>query len=253
VKLVAYRMAATPPSEEKMKRRLVIGIAALAAAAAACSGAASGEGEIIEDFDTVVVNVSGGSVQIERSRGTPDWLAEASYSGDEPDFAPRVEEGVLIVNDGCGGLGSCTVDYLISVPEGTAVTVTADDADVTITEISAAVTITTGSGVVFLNTVKGPISVGTESGDVIGTKLEASSASFNSSSGDIDVAFERVIADLIVATGSGNVTAQLAGNSYNLTVDAGTGSTDVKIESDETSNNIVSLRTESGEITVYKQ
>ncbi len=197
--------------------------------------------------------MSGGSVQIESTRGTPEWLAEVSYSGDEPDFAPRVVDGVLIVDDGCDDSEDCSVDYLISVPEDTKVVATTDSADVTVTEISAPVTVTTTSGIVFLNTVEGEISVETESSDIIGTKLEASSATFNSSTGDIDVAFERVIADLIVSTGTGNITAQLAGDSYNLTAEAGSGSTDIKIDSDETSTNIVSLRTESGDITVYKQ
>lgn len=237
-----------------MNRRHVLGaIAALSLLVAGCGSSASGDESINESFSSITVTMGGGSLQIERTAGTPEWLAEASYSGNRPDFEPKVVEGVLTVDDGCEGQSDCTVDYLISVPENTQVTVTTSDADVTITQISAAVTIETDSGVVFLNTVKGPITVGTETGDVIGTKLEAASASFSSRTGDIDVAFERVIAELTATTGSGNVTAQLAGDSYNLTAEAGSGSTDVKIDSDETSTNIVSLRTESGEITVYRQ
>ena len=66
------------------------------------------------------------------------------------------------------------------------------------------------------------------------------------------MAFERIITNLTVDTTSGNITAQLAGDSYNLEVDAG-GATDLKIDDDETSTNVVTLTTETGDLTVYKQ
>ena len=236
------------------RRFLITTVAAVAVIAASCStSTTSSDGNISEPFTKVVVNAIGGSVQIERTTGTPEWLAEVSYSEALPDFEPKVEEGVLIVDDGCSGYeGDCAVDYLIQVPEGTEVEATTVSADVTITNISAAVTVSSTSGVIFLNTVKGDISVDTVSGDILGTKLEAATAAFDSTSGDIDVAFERIITNLTVDTTSGNITAQLAGDSYNLEVDAG-GARDLKIDDDETSTNLVTLTTETGDLTVYKQ
>lgn len=246
-------MAATTDFiEELMKRRyLSAAIAALAIGAAACSSTSSGEGELTE-FSSVMVTMTGGSIQIQRTTGPAEWTAEATYSGEKPDFAPKVVDGTLVVDDGCGATSGCSVDYLISVPETTEVQVTGGSADVTIRSISAPVTVDTGSGVVFLNTVKGPISIVTGSGNIIGTRLEAASASFTSESGNIDVAFERVITDLTVDTESGNITAQLAGESYNLDVSAG-GAVDLKIEDDDTSTNTIVLNTETGDLKVYKQ
>ena len=201
----------------------------------------------------MIVNTDGGDVQIERTTGTPEWLAEATYSGEKPDFEPRVVDGELIANEGCKGTGECSVAYLLSVPEGTEVVARTASGDVTITSISAAVDIETASGVVFLNTVKGIITVTSASGDILGTKLEAATATFTSASGNIDVAFEAIISNLVAETGSGNVTAQLAGESYNLDLDIGSGALDLSIDDDDTSIYMVRLKTSSGDITIYKQ
>ena len=236
-------------------RRLLSAIAVLAVAAASCSTTTTEKSGTIDDaFTRVVVSGSSGRIQIERTTGTPEWLAEASYSGNEPDFVPTVVNGELIVDDSCSGfaIGDCTVDYLLSVPEGTEVSVLTGSGDVTVTSISAAVDIETGSGVVFLNTVKGPINVSTGSGDILGTKLETAAASFTAGSGSIDVAFERIVADLNAETGSGNVTAQLPDASYNLVAETGSGSLDLKISDDDTSTNMIVLRTGSGDLTIYK-
>jgi hypothetical protein len=236
-----------------MNRRLLIAVAALAVFAASCSGSTTdADGDITEPFTQIVVTAGAGDVQIERTTGTPGWLAEASYSGDVPDFTPTVVDGVLIVDEGCTGTG-CSVDYLLSIPETTPVIVTTGSGDVTITSISASVDVETGSGVVFLNTVKGTIEVVTGSGDILGTKLEAATASFESGSGAIDVAFELIISDLTVETGSGNVTAQLAGDDYNLDVETGSGSIDLKIDDNDASTNMVKMKTGSGDLRVYKQ
>ena len=95
--------------------------------------------------------------------------------------------------------------------------------------------------------------VETGSSDILGTKLEAARATFNSGTGNIDVAFELIIADLMATTDAGNVTAQLAGGPYNLDLETGSGSIDRKIDDDDTSTNEVSLRTKTGDLTVYKQ
>jgi hypothetical protein len=241
--------------EETMKRRhLPITIVFLAVLAASCSTTTTdAEGQITEPFTRVVVSTGAGNVQIERTTGTPDWLAEATFSGDEPDFTPKVVDGELIVDEGCEGIGECSVDYLIAVPEGTEVVARSGSGDVTVTSISAAVDVETGSGVVFLNTVKGPIMVETGSGDILATKLEAAQASFESGSGSVDVAFELIITDLRVNTGSGNVTAQLAGGPYDLDLDTGSGNIDLKLDDDDTASYKVELNTGSGDITVYKQ
>lgn len=235
-------------------QRLFLTLVALSVlVVASCGGAVDADGEITDPFTRVVVTAGEGTIQIERTSGTPEWIAEASYSGEEPDFVPRVVEGELIVDEGCGEREGCSVDYLISVPEGTEVFARTGSGDVTITEISASVDIATESGVVFLNTVKGDILVATGSADIVGTRLEATTARFISGSGNIDVSFERVVADLAAETGSGNVTAQLAGGPYNLDVETGSGGIDLKVDDDDTATNTVVLKTGSGDLTVYEQ
>jgi hypothetical protein len=247
-------MRDAPHHEETMNHRhWAAAVVLLAVFAAACSTTTDeADGEIGESFARVLVEVGSGDVQVERTTGPAEWLAEAKYSGDRPDFSPRVVEGDLVVDDGCAGRDGCSVRYRISVPEGTEVVARSSSGDISVTSISAPVDVESASGTVFLNTVKGAIVVTTASGDIIGTKLESAAASFSSSSGSIDVAFEVAIADLTVETDSGNLTAQLAGDDYDFDIEAG-GSIDLKIDDDDASTNKVVLRAASGDITVYKQ
>lgn len=235
-------------------RRLPIAVVGLALLAAACSAAEIGaDGDISDPFTRVVVASESGDIQILRATGAVSWEARAAYSGSEPDIEPTVVDGELIVDAGCAGRDDCTVEYFLSVPEDTEVVVRTRSGDVTVTEISAAVTVETESGIVFLNTVKGEIEVTTGSGDIIGTKLEAFSAHFTSNTGRIDIAFEAIITDLTAETGTGDVTAQLAGGPYNLDAETGSGKTDIKVADDDTAPYSAYLRTLSGDLTVYEQ
>ena len=235
-----------------MKRRhLPIALAVLAAACSTSTNDA--DAEIDEPFTRVIVTAGSGDVVIQQTTRTPEWSTQASHSGELTDYAPRVVNGELIVDEACDGLTSCFVDYVLLVPEGTEVVAHTGSGDVTIVSISAAVDVSTASGVVFLNTVKGAITVETNSGDILGTKLEAAHATFVSSTGNVDVAFELIISELIVDTGTGNVTAQLAGGPYNLDASTGSGSIDFKVDDDDTATNFIMLKTGSGDLIIYKQ
>ena len=211
------------------------------------------DAQIEESFTRVVITVGSGDVTVQQTTGPSEWFASASFSGDKPPFEPKVIEGVLIVSDGCDPSSDCSALYTINVPKSSEVTASSGSGDITIVGIEAPVDVHTDSGTVFLNTVLGEIHVHTNSGNIVGTRLEASSATFIATSGNIDVSFENVIANLTVETDTGNVTAQLAEGPYNLNTDADSGSTDIKINDDDTAPNMVSLSTGSGDLTVYRQ
>ena len=235
-------------------RRILMPIAILTVIAAACSTTTSeSEGTIDEPFTRVVVTVGSGDVVVQRTTGSPEWFATADYTGARPSYEPVVAGTDLIVADDCETSSECSVTYTILVPEGTEVTATGGSGAITVKEITAAVSVANGSGTVFLDTVNGGISVTTGSGDIIGTKLVAAEATFDSASGSIDVAFENVIPALTIDTTSGDVKAQLAGGPYNLETETGAGNTDLKVDDDDNATNMVSLKTGSGDVTVYKQ
>ncbi len=234
--------------------RLPIALAGLALLAAACSTTTrEADGEISEPFTRVVVVSEAGDIQIQRATGAVSWEARAAYSGSAPQIEPTVVDGELIVDAGCDGADDCSVEYFLLVPENTEVVVRTGSGDVTVAEISAAVTVETESGIVFLNTVKGEIEVTTASGDIIATKLEAFSARFTSDTGRIDVAFEAIITDLRVESGTGDVIAQLASGPYNLDAETGSGKTELKVADDDTAPYVAYLRTLSGDLTVYER
>ena len=235
-------------------RALLAGFAVLAVLAAGCSTSTTEtDARIDEAFASVLITVGAGDVTVERTTGRVEWFATAEFSGQRPAFEPTVVGGVLVVDDGCAGGDGCSVRYTIRVPESTSVEGSSGSGDIRVTGLIGSISVVTVSGTVFLNTVNGTISVESRSGDIVGTKLVAAIASFDSSSGDIDVAFENVIPDLVVDAGSGNVTAQLAGGPYNLDTETISGATDFKIDDDNSAPNMIVLRTTSGDLTVYRQ
>jgi len=235
-------------------KALVTGLAALAMLGAACSATTSeANARIDEPFNRVVIRVGEGSVTVERTTGRVEWFATADFAGERPAFDPVVVDGELIVDDGCSGAEDCSVRYTILVPENTTVTATSGSGDVTVRQLIGNVSVDAGAGTVFLDTVNGTVAVTTGSGDILGAKLVAASASFVSSSGNIDVAFENVIPDLVVQTGSGNVTAQVPEGPYNIDAVTDSGATDFKIDDTDSAPNTIMLRTGSGNLTVYRQ
>jgi len=232
---------------------LLAALAALAVLAAACTPAGPTFEQEFEGITGVVLNTTKGNVTINGADQTTTQVTAAASFSDAEQFDIRVEGGLLIIGHDCGAASSCSVDYVLTLPEATPVEVTTVEANVTVSDVKAFVAVTTTSGNTFVRRIEGNIVVGTGTGQITGTQNRSATASFTASEeSDISVSFDQLIEQLRVDTERGDVTLQLIGGPYSLEVDQGAGSVDIKIEISETSPNNVSVRTGRGNIKLFQ-
>jgi hypothetical protein len=149
---------------------------------------------------------------------------------------PREEwsGSTLAIDADCTGfLGWCSVDYVVTVPTATDVTVDNGSGDITLTGSFGGVTLKGGSG------------------DVEASNLAAEAVSADVGSGDIDLELATAASPVEVKTGSGDVSVHVPPDSrYALTMDAGSGDEDVNVVTDPRSTSTLRISTGSGDIDV---
>ena len=216
-----------------------------------CSPAAPTFEQTFEGVTGVVLTATDGSVTITGADQT-DALVTANASFSDPDQLDiRLDGGLLIVEQDCPT--SCKVDYTLTVPMGVPIEVTTNDANVQVSDISAFVAITTQSGDAFARRIEGELVISTSTGQITGTQNRSRIAKVVAEiESVINLSFDSVIDSLVVETPEGDVTLQLAGGPYNLEIDQGSGSIDVKIETSESSSNQVTVRTGKGDIKIFQ-
>jgi DUF4097 and DUF4098 domain-containing protein YvlB len=233
-------------------KRLLAAIGILAVVAASCSAAAPTFEEEFSGVTGIVLDNGDGSVSVVgAARDGVLVTGEASFS-DTDQFDVRVEDGLLIVEHDCGDESSCTVDYQLTIPEGTGIQITTDGGNVSVSDVKAGVAVTTATGDAFVRRIEGEIVVGTVSGLITGTQNRSRVASFTSEENGISVSFDEVIDTLRTETGEGDITVQLTGGPYALDTETGSGSVDVNIDVDENAVQRVAIRTGKGDIKVFQ-
>lgn len=229
--------------------RITRTVIVLSLALAAC---ADGGGNVIE-FDeipqSVEVSIAAGNVTVTGNAAVDTASVETAIDGDA---TPSLElaDGVLRVTDDCAD--DCRVDYSIAVAEDADVVVSTSEGSVTVSDITGAVTIDAPDGAVTLASVNGDLQVIVGEGDVLGTRLESETATFEVGDGDVDVTFDEVIATLIVATDQGDVTIQLPDGAYVFDTDP-EDRTELRIDPTSGAANSVTLATGDGDIIVYRR
>ena len=140
----------------------------------------------------------------------------------------------LTLDDECSGfLGWCSVDYVVTVPADTDVTVENGSGDITLTGSLGGVTLKAGSG------------------DIESSNLRAETVSAEVGSGDIDLQLATAASPVALKTGSGDVAVRVPPDArYALTMDSGSGNQDVNVVTDPRSSSTLRIDTGSGDIDV---
>lgn len=206
--------------------------------------------------DVILTSGGGDEVQLDRTRsGTPFT---------EPEEDVEANEDSLDVEVSCDGLrffGSCSMDYEISVPEGTAVTVETVSGRISVENVNGELDLSTTSGTVLVEGNTGDVTVDTTSGlvelDDVEGSVEAESTSgeitatgsgerleVSSTSGGVDVSGFSARTVEAEST-SGNVHI---GGGF-TTAEASSVSGDVEVDTD-TPFELLTLETTSGGIDV---
>ena len=140
----------------------------------------------------------------------------------------------LEVDADCNGsFGGCSVDYVITVPDATDVSVV------------------TGSGDIAVGGSLGGVTVKAGSGDITATNLAADQVTAESGSGDVDLELGKAAPTVGVRTGSGDVSVRLPPHAgYAVDAETGSGDTTVRVPDDPASTSKLRIRTGSGDIAV---
>lgn len=156
-----------------------------------------------------------------------------------------------------------SIDYVVTVPRGTAVKAGSGSGDLKITNLGAPLKASAGSGEIYANDLTGDISLSTGSGDIhawmngahytkaetgSGTiQLEGVTGGLKAETGSGDITVSGHPGDLWkLETGSGSVTLNTGHSAYNL--DASTGSGDVHSDPPLTTHGTLNHHHVSGEI-----
>ena len=168
-----------------------------------------------------------GTVQVARhlswgpgsSRPTPT----ETWSGD-----------TLSIDASCEGfLSWCSIDYVVTVPDATTVSVDSGSGDVTLDGSLGAVTVEIGSG------------------DLDGRRLSSATVEGRTGSGDIDLAFAEAPTSLTLKAGSGDVSVRVPDDhAYATTISTGSGDEEVTTRTDPSSTNRIAIETGSGDVEV---
>jgi hypothetical protein len=133
--------------------------------------------------------------------------------------------------------GNCGLNGTLSVPRGTAVTVSTDGGNVTASGVTGDITLSTGGGNI-------------RAGSVTALHVVA-----DTGGGDVDITFTAVPRDVRVSTGGGNITIVVppGDTAYHVTASAGGGNVyDSAINKADTSPNVITATTGGGDITILR-
>jgi hypothetical protein len=162
------------------------------------------------------------TVQVLR-RGT-EAVAEGAVFG-----APSWDGTQLQLQPDC--TGGCDVDYVVTVPDGVAVTVRTDSGDV---EVRGRL---------------GPVALETRSGD-IDADVTSSTVTVTTSGGDADLRLRQAPDQLSARSGSGDVDIRVPGGEvYAVTPDTRSGDVDLNVQQGP-SGHVIQVQTQSGDISV---
>ena len=233
-------------------RRLIPLTVFLTTLTGACSTSDTAEQSFPETPTAITVTSGTGDVTVTATDSGATVTAEISASGEPPAWSATAVGTELVIDDGCRDRTDCEVNLIVEVAGTADVTIDSADGGITVVDMNSNVTIAGTARNVALNGISGSIAVDLERGDLLGARLVATEASFHTGEGDLDVTLTEAFSSLTLTSGSGDLTAQVPDGDYD--VDAtGTGTIDIKVGDVAGAASTIVMRTESGDVTVYKR
>ena len=185
----------------------------------------------------VVVDTGTGSVDLRGgAAGSPVVVERRTRSslGSSPTSSEAVSGGVLTLNAGCRGFGMCDVGYTISVPPGTAVTVT------------------TSTGSIEAAGLDGDLDVTTSTGSIELGLLRSARVAAQASTGSVELVFAAPPQDVRAETSTGSVEVVVPadGSTYAVQSSTSVGSSEVTVPVDSSSPRRIQAKASTGSVEV---
>lgn len=220
--------------------RLVITVAACGLAVAGLSACSSTQPHKTKTVSyqetspvrTLVIKGDVGDIEVTGAGSSVSVTEKHRYQKTEPATSHKMDNGTLTLGYSCDD-PQCGVDYTVKVPVGTAVQITDDTGDVKLSRLAGAVDVTTDSGKI---TAEG---------------LSSSKARFTTDTGDVDAGFVKSPSAASAKVSTGDVTFTLPTSAkYAVNAHSTTGEVHVDVPQDADAANRITVKAETGNVTV---
>jgi hypothetical protein len=207
----------------------------------------------------VVAGTDVGDIQVSTGPAGSDALLTTTRSTSFIDAVSEhsLADGVLTLTGTCSGFwpfgGSCSVDYTLEVPPGTALVLTSSVGDIRIVDSDGAVRASTSTGDVTVSGASGgPVQVSSSTGTVVMSDVRAPRVDATTSTGDVTVTFAASPEAVRAHTSVGDVRLVLpaGGPAYRITSSTSVGTADISLPTDPGAERTIELSTSVGDLTV---
>jgi Putative adhesin len=156
----------------------------------------------------VTAHFGGGSVLLQQgAAGQAKLTGTAHYSLVRPTFtAQRVGSGASFGYNCDLPVGNCGLDATVTVPAGTATTISTDGGNATVSGTTGDVTMSSGGGNVTADHAAGDLTLTTDGGNINGTALTAAHVTAGTGGGDVQIEFAMVPDNIHITSDGGNIT-----------------------------------------------
>lgn len=220
------------------------------------------------ETETEVLPITGSAISFEVGTNDVEVLGGASegkievtrryewgFGGSRPKTSESLSDGAIELSGAeCQGLSwRCSIDYVVRVPDNTAVTFRGGSGDVVLGGALGTVEVVTGSGDVDADGLASTaLRVRTGSGDQdLQLGSDASDVTLRAGSGDIDVELRSGPDSLDVETGSGRVSIDAPDDEpFQIEVDTGSGDENIDLASDADAGRLIRVQTGSGDVDI---
>ncbi|MFG2814421.1 DUF4097 family beta strand repeat-containing protein [Streptomyces sp. NPDC048410] len=177
------------------------------------------------------VTTKGGNIEVVPGDGTGAHVTEKiRYADDKPRTEHSVRDGRLTLT--APSCHDCGVNYTVSVPRGTTLTLDTEGGNITVREVDGAMKARTGGG------------------NVRVTDSAPETLSARTDGGNIEASLTRPPSSVDTETGGGNITVHLPRGTYAVEATTSGGRTDVSVPTDPDSPHHIRARTSGGNLTV---
>jgi Putative adhesin len=203
---------------------------------------------------TVTAHFGGGSVILRQgAAGQAKLTGTAHYSLVRPTFtAQRVGSGVSFGYNCDLPVGNCGLDATVTVPAGTATTISTDGGNATVSGTTGDVTMSSGGGDVTADHTVGNLTLTTDGGNINGTALTADRVTAGTGGGDVRIEFATVPRNIHITSDGGNITIIVPRGTtqYNVNASSAGGNVTDSLSINTFSPYTITATTGGGDITL---
>jgi hypothetical protein len=215
------------------------------------------------------LNVQGyapGLIQVKAAPVTHVQITEMIvWSASRPAVVQSVSGGRLSLADPACANDSCSVSFVVKVPQGVTVTAVggplvisgvsganldSEGGPVSVTDIHGPLNVSTHGGPLQINGLTGPLRAHTGGGQVVADRVTAATAVLTTSRGSVQIAFSAAPTSVTVSTSGGLVELSVPGGPYALTSNSDGAAQTIGIATSSAAHRSITVTTGGGPLII---